>query len=291
MVLKELRVATMAAKKLGLLLAMALASPARAAPTALERDRLRTKLEDHFNQLDLMIRNQNSDLRDIDRQEREMAMLRVFDRIPRDERVPELMKELRESAREFSRERKQPFELKGLKLLRKQNPKETPKRILSDTRYRMSPDDTVATLEFEAQIKGSRTGILEWVSTWPDQVVRLVEPIAGANGIPRLTSQERSGEWKLKLRAYRYLPVEYPRIDLRAPRELLPAWAKTDLERFASTEPLLWSFVTRSESLAPRATPLFENRRKFLLNASRMAFFLKKSVPRPPSGKSLRNQG
>ncbi len=245
------------------------ASPADPKPLSYaERDRLRFKLEEHFNQLDLMVRNQNADRRDIERQEREMAYFRVFDRVPLEERIPELTRELRETAG------KNGLRVEKLSVTGRRNPGKTPSRIWSDAKYRLDPEQVVSELRLKAVVKGDLASIRRWTRSWPEDMIRLVEP----RGAP---SRSGPGLWIVPLKAYRFTDTEFPRIELRDPREYLPEWARNDPQRFARSEPLLWSFVTRAEELKPRAEPLFENRRKFLVNAARMNLYLRKTLRKP----------
>src|SRR4051812_49482975 len=75
---------------------------ASASPTlsASERSELRSKLEEQFNELDLLVKNQSTDRKDLEHQNREMTELKVFERIPLEPEIPQLSKALEESASE-----------------------------------------------------------------------------------------------------------------------------------------------------------------------------------------------
>jgi hypothetical protein len=232
----------------------------------IERDHLRFQLEEHFNQLDLIIRNQGTDRRDLERLEREMAMFRVFERIPLEEKIPNLTQELR------SYTRKSGLVLRSLRVVSRKTPPREPAMRWSDSTFRIRPENTVSELYLEARLEGGDGSQMRaWVQGLKDGVIRVVE----ARGAPRWVHNRT---WTVPLSAYRFVAVSAAKFRLRAPRTLLPTWARENTEKFAKFEPILWSFVSRAEALAPEAAPLFENRRKFMLSTARMTLFMRKTL-------------
>jgi hypothetical protein len=251
-----------------LLTALIALSPVFASTPSLDprtRDSLRYRLEDHFNELDLLVKNQRLEEKDLERQRVEMEELKVLERIPLEERIPELRKELAETAAEH-----------GVKLARFERggvsaTAPVPRKISSDERYRLDPRSSAQQIRFTVIANGKPASIDSWIRSWPTHQMRLVE----------LEKKESLGPSRFRIlaHAFRFRSIEFPQIEILDPVRHLPAWARKDPKGFADTEPLLWGFIAQSRELAPRAKPLYANRRKFLLNSARMSFFLSKALP------------
>jgi len=235
-----------------------------------ERASLRYKLENLFNEVDLLIRNQRVDEADVLRQEREMEALKVYERIPFTDDLEGLKEQLSESARQSG------VKLERLLVLgRSKAKRRIPSSLLTDEpEFRLTPLDVVETLHLQLDARGSESAIQRWTSAWQTEQLRLVEPAVDA--------PERQGvdRWQIQARTFRFRNIQFPALRPRPPEQLLPAWARRNSSEFARQEPLLWSFVEKVRALTPAALPLYRNRERFLLNGARMDFFLAKAMPR-----------
>src|SRR4051812_142733 len=63
-----------------------------------QRSELRFRIENLFNEVDLLIKNERADRSDLARQEREAKALKVYDRIPFEADLPGLKRQLAETA-------------------------------------------------------------------------------------------------------------------------------------------------------------------------------------------------
>jgi hypothetical protein len=245
-----------------------MAAPApRPTLTATERSSLRYHLQNLWSEMDLLVRNQETDEKDLRRQDREFALFRVFDRIPFEPRIPELKKELSTSAQKYG------LEISLLQIQRNlKEPPAPPKEIYTDKRpFHFSKEQLYETLRLKISGRGSIKDVQRWLDSWDDILLRYVEPLGPITRTPR--------GWQVQAAAYRFRNVNFPRLKPRDPVTLLPAWARKDPGAFAQAEPQLWNYVTRIRAKTSEAELPYENRRKFLLNAARMSFFLSKALP------------
>ena len=253
---------------------LALASPSPPVRlTPVERDTLRYHLENLFNEMDLLVKNQRADTSDVQRQEREFQGLQVYERIPFQENLPELKSQLAGAASDhgllLERLAITQRSLKGGKI---------PATIYTDnSRFHLSPDQVVQTIGVNMVVKAKTDAELEkWVHAWKSDVLRLVVPFGTETSCYH---RLRPGEYAVSANTYRFREEKFPTLVPRNPMELLPGWARRDPDSFAREESLLWNFVTRIQALEPQTPPLYRNRERFLLNDARYEFFLKKASP------------
>jgi hypothetical protein len=248
------------------------------APTAqlkpVERDRLRYRLETLFNEQDLMLRNQRVDIMDVERQERELKMLKVFERVPLREDLSGLRDGLAATARG-----------KGVKVLAfdKQPPSRkaslrVPSSIYTDQSppFRLTDDHVAERTSFRVVVQGSEGAVRDWLNAWPEEQLRLV-----------MFDYRRStgnSKWEVYGHGYRFRDIRFPKIQTRDPIELLPSWAQADPQRFAQEEPMLWKLVSKIQAVTPQAKPLFKNREALMLNGARMAFFMNQALGESSDG-------
>src|SRR5688500_16707694 len=77
--------------------------PKKTSPlTQKEKHSLRYHLENLYNELDLLIKNRRADLADLLRQEQEISMLKVYERIPLERDLDGLQQLLKQSAKNLS---------------------------------------------------------------------------------------------------------------------------------------------------------------------------------------------
>jgi hypothetical protein len=211
--------------------------------------------------MDLLIKNQRADIADLKRQEKEMSALQVFERIPMEQKVHELHEQLILSAKQFGL---LPSQFKVTHF--SQPGKTIPKKVFTnEINFRITPDQLTEKIYFRIQVKGTNESIDKWIQNWSNHPVRIVELDSRQGG-------------NIQAHAFRFRPIRFPTLVPRKPIEYLPKWAQTNLKYFSETEPLLWSFVTRIQNLAPQTPPYYMNRARFLLNDARYSFFLSKSL-------------
>ncbi len=247
--------------------------------TEAEREELRARLEASFNEADLLIRNQRADEADLKRIEKEMEHLKVFHRIPFSEQADQLKKDLTESAK-----------AKGLKILSfrvtgRSKPlskkQKVPDAIFTDqVGFKLEPQQVASLVHFRVLVSGDHEEVKNWIVSWPDEQLRLVEPTGGHGNFP-IKAHAKFNQWVVTGNAFVFRKIQFPRLKMRDPVSLLPAWARKNQAQFAKLEPRLWKYVKDTQELIPKARPLLESRRKFLLNQARMSFFVSKAVPRP----------
>ena len=252
----------------------ALASPsAPARLTPVERDTLRYHLENLFNEVDLLVKNQRADESDVQRQEREFQGLQVYERIPFQENLTELKSQLAGSASDHG------LILERIAIThRSQEGGKVPSSIYTDNSgFHLKPGQVVQTLDVRAVVKAKTPAELEnWVHGWKSDVLRLVEPSGTESSCYHPLG---TGEYAVSAIAYRFREEKFPTLVPRNPMELLPGWARRDPDSFARNESLLWDFVKKIQALEPKTPPLYRNRERFLLNDARYEFFLKKASP------------
>jgi hypothetical protein len=245
---------------------------------ATERDLLRHQLEVQFNEVDLLIKNKNADQNDVDRQLRDFSGLKVFDRIPFEENLAGLKKDLTDSAKD------QGLSVDDVQVTsRSANPPAPPKVLYTDGKpYHLSDDQLAQKIYFRATVSGSREGVVKWISSWQEGQLRLVEPEGGYGKLPIAPAKGSSSakpRWVVKAHAFRFRDVKYPELLPRDPIRLLPRWAQMSPSRFSKAEPKLWQIVEDTRALIPDARPMYDKKSEFLLNAARMDFFVKKATP------------
>jgi hypothetical protein len=235
-----------------------------------QKEGLRFRLENLFNEVDLIIKNQDVDRSDVRRQNKEMEALRVFERIPFQDDLSGLKKQLEMSAHDKG------LKLLGISVISRYGQSATlPKVVFSDDRrFRLTADQVAERINFTVKVEGKKEALLRWMQSWRDGQLRLVE----ADGTP-VTELAIRQNWMIRAHAFRFRKIRFPRLQVRDPFSVLPKWARKDPALFSKKEPLLWSFVNRTRRLTPRAQPFYEIRREFLLNQARLDFFFSKTLP------------
>lgn len=239
----------------------------RNAPTLSDQERseLRERLSNLWNEVELLLRNQKSLLLDIRRQEKEFKVLRVFDRIPLQERIEALEEELTQSAREHS------LTIRSLKVISRSQPgPELPTEIYTDSGP-LRPEEKQIAQEIRIRIrgKGDLEMVRHWTGTWKDDLVRILEPAKK----PFHRKGTPSTHWEMEAIAYRFRDLKFPRLRARDPVTLLPRWARSNLAAFIDREPRLWSFVGRIQANLPKTEIPYQDKGRFLINAARMSYF------------------
>jgi hypothetical protein len=238
-----------------------------------EKESLRYHLEGLFNDVDLIIKNRKSRNADLKRQERDLAFLKVYERIPFKRNISALEKNLKETARDYQIQLLQ-FKVSGYskpgKPLRKS-------QFADEPRLQIQPDQLVEEIHIQLIVKGDPEKIRNWTQAWRQEQMRLVE-LETSDPSPSIRSVT-SNQWEIRARAFRFRKIQYPNLIPRNQKEFLPQWAKKEPKHFASAEPLLWSFVSKTEALIPQAKPLYQTRSQMFLNDFRMNFFLSKASP------------
>jgi len=262
---------------LGLALGMLPAASSWAVPqpvlSAQQREALRYRLENSFNEVDLLIRNQKVDRSDIERQRREAEIIQLYERIPFKENLEGLKKELTDTAKTFD------IRLVDLKVMaRSKAPAPIPKKVYSDSaRYELKQEQVADTLQIQAMMEGSASQVKKWVESWPELQVRLVEPVGGYKDFKPAPAGKNGKHWFVNAKTFRFREIQFPKIEARDPIRQLPRWAQEKPQSFAKSEPVLWNLIEKSRTLSPQAQPLYDAKREFLLNAARMEFFMAKT--------------
>lgn len=233
--------------------------------TQTQRDRLRFRLENLFNEMDLAIKNEKINRSDLGKQERDFEVLRVFEAIPLSENLNGLQAELVKLAE------KQGLEAQNFKVVRRSKPKASPPRLVfsDDPRFKFTEDQLVEKIDFKLKIRGPKRDIETWKTSVQNEAPRLIEFDRVSYG---------RGYADIQAHAYRFRDVRFPKLVPRKSVELLPSWARKNQKVFAQTEPLLWELASRIEDLRPKALPLYSTREQFLLNDARISFFISKSL-------------
>ena len=215
------------------------------------------RLNQIYNELDLLIRNQRSDRADVLHQNRDFEGLKVYERIPMQENLIGLQHQLFESTQR-----------NGLKLGRVRilehspQPEKVPEEIITDRSFHLSADQIARTVFLEMDVKGTRKNLESWMSSVQDNQMRLVKVLD-----KKLKSH--AGIWKVHIKSYQFRDIVFPRLRPRNPKEVLSLCSEKDSA--------LENLAEKAQALIPRAAPFYENRREFLLNQARLEFFIKKS--------------
>ncbi len=234
-----------------------------------QRRSLRYHLENLYNEFDLLIRNQKVDAADLAKQGRTIAALKIYERIPFSPQLDTLKKQLTESAQEAQ------IRLLEFKLCKPAAYASAPMpKTLShrDGFFRPKPQQLAQEIPFQIRVSGTPAHIEAWTRSWKENLMRLVE-------VERLdrASSSQQGQYVIRAHAFQFKNVKFPKIIPPQANDYLPQWAKTNPDYFSQQEPILWSFVTRSEKLRPLTPPLYEKRGQFFIEGGRIEFFLSKA--------------
>lgn len=252
-----------------LFLLLLLTSISEAALSDPERQRLRFRLENLWNEIDLTLRNSRSRILDLQRLEKEMNYFRVLERFPLREDLEALEGELILTAREH---RLQIHELKAIS--RQPVSRPVPEELFTDERkFEFAEDQLAQKITLRIRGKGSLHDVQKWISAWDEQIVRWIEPLND----PR---DAKPGSFEVRAATYRFRDVRFPRLKYRDPLSLLPPSARKNPDRFSEQERQLWSFVTRIRDASTKAEAATRTRENFLLASARMSYFIKKTQPK-----------
>ena len=255
----------------GLALPLAVA----ALPPALshvERDRVRFHLENAYYEAQLLIRNHELNHRDLERQDRELQGMGVYDRFPLSENLADLQDQFRDSARDSGLrfESLAPRPAPREKTVAKAPEPKMPDHIFTaDRDFHLTETQLVQEIPVSLRVRGEGPEIERWIANWPRKLLRWVE----ARGKPH---RQRDGDFEIAAVAYRFRPLHYPKLDFRDPLAYLPDWAQKDPSRFAREAPDLWARLEGARALFPQARPYLGDRERFLLNDARISFYLRK---------------
>ncbi|MCM2278791.1 MAG: hypothetical protein NDJ89_12015 [Oligoflexia bacterium] len=232
---------------------------------------LRYRLENLWNEVDLMVRNESADRADLRRQERQFALLEVYQRIPFEDDLPGLRRQLEASAKAHS------LRIRDVTLLsRSAGGRPLPARLTTDREsFRLEDSQVAQELRVEISGSGNPARAELWTSSLEDSLLRLVRPDR-KHGSPTV-SKRPGGRWSFRGVAYRFRRIRFPQLRPRDPFTLLPSWAKADPNAFAAREPLLSDYISRIREQIPKTREAYARRGAFLLNSARMQFYLKAS--------------
>ena len=241
-----------------LLILIAVSTTAAVRPFQSEsREEALFRLNQIFNELDLLIRNQRADRADVLHQKRDIEGLKVYERIPLQENLSGLERELFESTRRS-----------GLKLGRVRvlehspEPEKPPEEIFTDRSFHLSADQLARSMTLEIDVKGAQKNVESWMTSVQDNQMRLV----------KVLDKKLKGHgvvWKLRLKSFQFRDIVFPKLRPRDPKEVLLLCSEPDS--------VLKNLAKKAQALIPRAAPFYENRREFLLNQARLEFFIKNS--------------
>jgi hypothetical protein len=225
-----------------------------------QRSSLRFKLENLYNQVDLAVRNQHADESDLKRQVQTSEALRIYDRIPFQPKLGEVLPQLIESAHDSK------VTVKDFKWLDAKT---------HNVSLSKQAEKVAEAFPFRFIAEGTEARVRTWIHGWTDSVVRIIEPEGGVQS-PKIQAVGKN-LWLVEARAFRFKNVRAPRITLEDPQSLLPEWAKKNPQLFAQQEPVLWNLVQKTEKSAPRAAELLPTHEVFRLNEFRLGFFFLKA--------------
>lgn len=255
--------------------------------TPQEQESLRFHLENLYNELDLLFRNEKVDQLDLVRQERELALLKVFERIPFQVDKKGFEKSLKKSVQS-------PFikihYIRWDKLSAQQMKVEdkVPKKIYSDqTSLAIRDAQIVEEIPFECIVTGPRGDLVSWIKSWSNIIIRIIEfESIKLKPLPTFIADSKSTDhitgvkkWTIRAKIFRFKEIDYPRIVPRNPRKFLPSWANSDFDSFSKSYSKLAEFVTEIEELTPKAKTQYIRRERFFLNQLRYSLFNKLSAP------------
>jgi hypothetical protein len=240
-----------------------------------QRDELRFRLQDIFNEADLLIRNKKADQADLARIKRDESMLKMYSRIPLEEDLPDLERELGSTSENYDLDL-----IRFSVTARSGTSGPVPASVYTDnSEFHLTSDQLVETISFRVIVRGDQKNVRNWVKAWGKDFVRIIEPQGGYGKLP--VQKDPSGKphrYAVEGQAFRFRDIQFPKLLPRDPVTVLPEWARKNPSQFAKAEPELWRYVEKTRKLAPKAKPLYEHRREFLLNSARFDFFTHKAI-------------
>jgi hypothetical protein len=252
-----------------------------------ERDSLRYRLENAWNEVDLIVRNSNTDKRDVQRQEKEFKSLQVYTKFPLATtealRPASVHATLKKSLDRFG------LKLGDSKLLDASKPDHPIPTVMprNAQEFKFTEDQLIQKVRLDLTLKGTKRQLQDWMNSWntilePEKPGEAPETSPtpylewDPNALTTLPEMVSETTWKVHVQAFYFRDIRYPKLQPQDPLQILPAWAKKSPELFKSQEPLLWGLVEKTQATIPQALPLYETKARFALNAARMSFFTSK---------------
>ncbi|MGZ3689447.1 MAG: hypothetical protein ACXWPM_04415 [Bdellovibrionota bacterium] len=232
------------------------------------RESLRYRLENLFNEVDLVIRNEHSDQSDLRKLERQWKSFHVENRIPLESSPPQLQAQFESFAQEAG------VEITKIQILPSGERRPIlPKSLCTDapTRLKLNDEQIVETLPLLATVHARDTLVKGWIDRWPSYGGRLF--------VVDELKMVHSGVWSIRAHAFRFWPIAFPRLYPQKPEALLPSWARSHPGVFAKAEPRLSSYVAKIKELTPQTTAGYRTKAQVLLEDARMSFFLSHAAP------------
>lgn len=252
-----------------------------------ERGSLRFRLENIWNEVDLLVRNAATDKKDVQKQEKEFKALQVYTKFPvasADATKPSAVNaDLKKSLQRFG------LTLNESKLLDSSKPDRPLLAVMPQDakEFKFTEDQLVQKLRMELTLTGTKRQLQDWMNSW-NTVTEPVSPDkpsatpashylewdpAALTTLPEMLSETK---WKVHVLAYYFRDIQYPKLQPQDPLQILPDWAKKNPEQFKAQEPLLWGLVEKTQATVPQALPGYETKARFALNSERMKFFTSK---------------
>jgi hypothetical protein len=244
-----------------------------------EHNSLRYRLENAWNEVDLLVRNAATDQKDIAHQERDFKNLQVFKKFPLasadNAKYSMLTADLKKSAQRFG------MKVTDVKVLETSKPdKPVPAIMPQDAQeFKFTDDQLMQKVRMDLTLTGTKRQLQDWMNSWNLGI----EP--GDDGTPTpylewdpnalttLPEVLSDTSWKVHAQAYLFRDIKYPKLQPQNPLRILPTWAQKNTELFKQEEPLLWGLVEKTQATIPQALPGYERKATFLLNAARMSYF------------------
>ncbi len=254
-----------------------------------ERSSLRFRLENIWNEVDLMVRNANADRKDVQRQEKEFKALQVYTKLPiaseNTTKQATITSDLGKSIQRFG------LKLGELKLLAASKPdRPVPETMPLDAQsFRFTEDQLVQKIRLTLTLNGTKKQLQDWMNSWnaivepesPDAPSKIaVTPYlewdpAALTTLPEMLTEN---QWKVYVQAYYFRDIRYPKLRPQDPLQILPDWARKNPELFKAQEPFLWGLIEKTQASIPQSLPGYETKARFALNSARMTFFTAKVI-------------
>lgn len=228
--------------------------------SVIERESLRFRLENHVNDLELLLLNEKADQSDRERLDLELATFRVFERIPVTPKKTELKEQVREQAKSL-----------GCQLVEFKHSftKSVHGNLAKELRisFKLKP---LPNSEAAPKCESSLNSLKIWNQQWKKRQLRIV-------GFEAPIALPENHVWQVRGVAYSFLAQSPNEAGISSkpmdPVLLLPSWARRDTSRFAKKAPELWSLIQKAHELTPRTLQNFKKRAYFELKRKRFEFF------------------
>ena len=237
--------------------------------TAREREKIRFLMENEVNALELVIRNQSSARSDLRRQEKDVQAVQLYRRIPFKPELDRLEKEVRNSA--------QKAKLKIVKFRRLNQNKEkvaVPASISTVEKFELPETALAERLPIEIEIEGSEESVKNWSQKLIEEQDRLLQMDQAPEAITASLPEGKSEVFRAQIVAFRFREIQYPKLKAPDPLRHLPPKVRKQISRLKTEEPQLGILIEKAHQLKPKAEPLLQERRPFLLRDAHMRFFM-----------------